>query len=148
MVLQHQTVARAWNPGRRWVQSNAVGHSLELDLTWFNVERGAVRESVPSAGFKWSPRLNGEHAAVPLRFVAGEMVQIRAGDPHAGHWTYLMLNANYRTRGRTSQADTRQEAARCLDTKRKAFRWGWNSISIITGCFKRIGFPASTSSLI
>ncbi len=95
--FQHQTVSRTWRPDRRWIQSNAVGygvgHSLELDFTWFNVERGFVHESSPSVGFKWSPRLNSTDSAIPLRFVAGEMIQMRASDPHAGHWTYLMLNA-------------------------------------------------------
>lgn len=94
---QHQTVARTWNPGRTWIQSNAVGvgvgHALELDFTWFNVETKAVQESSPSVGFKWSPRLNRKDSRVPLRFVLGEMVQIRGRDPHAGHWTYAMMSA-------------------------------------------------------
>lgn len=94
---QHQTVARAWSGERRWVQTNAVGvglgHEFEVDATWFNVERGALRESAPSAGFKWSPRLTPAGAAVPLRFVAGEMVQFRADSPRFGSWTYAMVSA-------------------------------------------------------
>lgn len=93
---QHQTVIRAWGGDRRWIQTNAfgagVGHSLELDATWFNLDVRS-RESVGSAGFKWSPRLNSEESAVPLHFVAGDMVEFRSGQPRSGNWTYAMLSA-------------------------------------------------------
>ena len=94
---QHQTVARSWNPNRRWLQTNAlglgIGHSLELDATWFNLEPQALKQSIGSVGFKWSPRLNPEDSKIPLRFVAGEMVQFRGLNPKAGNWAYAMLNA-------------------------------------------------------
>lgn len=94
---QHQTVARTWKGDRRWLQTNAVGfglgRALELDLTWFNVETNGLSESAPSVGMKWSPRLNGAGAQVPLRFVAGEMVQFRAASPRLGNWAYAMVSA-------------------------------------------------------
>jgi len=89
--FQHQTVARAWRGERRWIQSNAIGlgagHDLEIDATWYNLEWSRPGQSAPSAGVKWSPHVN-EH----LRFVAGELVQVRANSPRAGSWTYLMLS--------------------------------------------------------
>ena len=97
---QHQTVARAWNPDRRWIQTNAagwgIGHSLELDATWFNLELNSPG-SVGSVGFKWSPRLNAEHASVPLRFVAGDLVQARGPSPRFGNWAYAMISAELPT---------------------------------------------------
>jgi len=86
---QHQTVARSWNPDRRWIQTNAfgrgIGHALELDATWFNLESRLINQSIGSIGFKWSPRRNGEDSKIPLRFVAGEMLQFRGVGPKAGN---------------------------------------------------------------
>jgi hypothetical protein len=97
---QHQSVVRRWNGDRRWIQTNAVGvgtgGAFEIDATWFNRERGAWAESAPSVGFKWSPRLNYAESAIPLRFVAGEMVQFRGASPESGHWSYAILSAEIR----------------------------------------------------
>ncbi|MCX6599511.1 MAG: hypothetical protein NTV70_24415 [Acidobacteria bacterium] len=94
---QHQSTARAWDPGRRWVQTNAfgfgVGHSLELDTTWFNLDPTDVAASAASVGFKWSPRLNAEDSLVPLRLAVGDLVEFHGPTPHVGNWAYLMLNA-------------------------------------------------------
>jgi len=94
---QHQTVTRNWNANRRWIQTNALGfglgHSLELDATWFNLELNSISQSIPSVGFKWSPKLNGESARIPLRFVAGDMLQLRPSGARKGNWSYLMINA-------------------------------------------------------
>lgn len=94
---QHQTVARSWGQDRHWLQTNAIGfglgRSFEIDGTWFNLNPKAPGESNGSLGFKWSPRLNAEEAKVPLRLVAGEMIQVRGTAPHPGNWAYLMLSA-------------------------------------------------------
>ena len=93
---QHQSVARNWNPGRRWIQTNAfgygVGRALELDASWCNLETSHLESPAPSLGFKWSPRLNSHDSVVPVRLVAGDMVQFHGHQPHYGNWAYLMLN--------------------------------------------------------
>ncbi len=91
---QHQTVARSWSPERRWVQTNAYGYGVgahtELDVTWFNLDPSAPRDSIASFGFKTSVPLNGREAPLPARFVVGDLVQFSGSGRH-GNWAYSLL---------------------------------------------------------
>ncbi|MEO8096559.1 MAG: hypothetical protein ABI811_02580 [Acidobacteriota bacterium] len=99
---QHQTVVRAWDGQRRWVQTNAfgygIGHFLELDTTWYNLEPHHLKQSAASVGFKFSLPLREESRRWPLKLVAGDMVEFRDRSEtpqlrslHEGNWGYLML---------------------------------------------------------
>ena len=102
---QHQTVARAWGGQKHWVQTNSfgygVGHNIELDASWYNVEPGAVGQSSPSVGLKYSLPLRKTDKLLPMRLVVGDMIEFRdrsannlPDSPHEGNWLYAMLSAD------------------------------------------------------
>ncbi len=91
---QHQTVARAWSPNHRWIQTNAYGYGVgrhtEFDVTWSNLDVALPRLSNVSVGFKTSLPVNGEHARAPVHFVFGDLVQVD-GAGRKGNWAYSMM---------------------------------------------------------
>lgn len=102
---QHQTVARAWSSEKHWVQTNSfgygIGHNLELDASWYNVEPGGLGQSSPSVGIKASIPLRKTDKRLPTRLILGDMVEFRRrspndlpDSPHEGNWVYAMLSSD------------------------------------------------------
>ena len=93
---QHQTVARAWSPERRWIQTNAFGYGIgfhtEIDTTVFNTDAEHLSNTLGSIGFKSSLPIHGDEARVPLKFVVGDLLTVGA-EHHTGNWSYAMLQA-------------------------------------------------------
>lgn len=101
---QHQTTARAWNPRRQWLQTNAfgygIGHYMELDATLFNLNPREPGDAAASFGFKASIPVVKRRAGIPLRLVAGDLFEFteraldarRLPSPREGNWIYVMLH--------------------------------------------------------
>jgi hypothetical protein len=100
---QHQTSARAWGRQRSWIQTNSfgygAGHSLELDVSWFNLQPDQLADSSAAVGFKWSQALRADRGGFAPRLVVGDMMELRAPNPgprrgpRNGNWFYAMLAA-------------------------------------------------------
>ena len=100
---QHQTVARAWSAEKHWVQTNSfgygIGHNLEFDASWYNLEPHAIGQSSPSIGIKASIPLRKLGERLPTRLVIGDMIEFRErspnttlDSPHEGNWIYALLS--------------------------------------------------------
>ena len=114
--FQHQSTVRAVNPGRSWVQTDALGYGVgfntEADVTVTNISLPTGHNEVIGVGFKTAlPLFSEEAKAEEFRATFGEFVPLAVRDHTVGSWTYAHLS------GKIPSWETRVSVGASLGTK-------------------------------
>jgi hypothetical protein len=129
VFLQHESQFRPWRPGRFLSNTEyaavGIGHNLELDATFFNVNAPPSGNILLGLGFKKVfPLRQQKSPERDYKLTLGEILPISLQGGGMGNWTYGHIS------GRLPKLNTRLTAGMSVGTKQI---FGRNAVAFIGG---------------